>query len=67
MCQDKVLDYILKHPRERIDIVTLVNNLKINRPNISRACRVLREHKEIKFQAVRLGKVGAKQKFLYYV
>ncbi len=53
MAQDKIIKYILKNGPTEIPI--LCKALKINRSNISRACRQLEKYNEIKIKKVKKG------------
>jgi hypothetical protein len=58
MSQSDIIKYLIqqkRRKRENIDIVELIRVIPANRGNISRACRKLRENKEIKSKPIKKG------------
>lgn len=55
MCQEQVIRYLEKKKGQPVDINELLRVIPSNRGNISRACRTMVEHREIKIQKVREG------------
>ena len=64
MCQDNIIKYLIKKNGKKVDIVNLCLNIPANRSNISRACRKLREQKEIRYRKV---KIEGGIKYVYFV
>ena len=52
MCQDKIINYILKVKRP-VDINELCRVIPVNRQNISRACQQLAKYNEIKVKPIK--------------
>lgn len=63
MCQSDIIKYLIKR-RKNVDMVELCKNIPVNRANISRACRKLRENKEVRFKKQR---IEGGEKYIYFV
>jgi len=64
MSQEQIIKYLVNRKGKHVDIVELCSNLNINRSNITRACKKLRENNEIKFKKVKNKNFN---KFIYSV
>jgi hypothetical protein len=55
MCQDKIIRYLEKQKGRQFTIVDLMTVIPANRGNISRACRTMVEHNEVRCERIREG------------
>jgi uncharacterized membrane protein len=54
MTQQEIINYLIKR-KNPVTLNELSDNLKINKTNVSRACRQLEKNKEIKVNKVKQG------------
>ena len=55
MCQQEIIKYLLRKRGKEVDINELLRNIPANRTSISRACRVMGDHREIRIRKVKQG------------